>query len=337
LLASPSGAQVAPLIPWIDQVISWRPTWQELHGKIGLEPERELLLIRKFREEAFEYAFIFTSFTQSPYPPAYACYLAGIPFRIGLSVEFGGVILSHWGKPPEISSHQVDRNLRVIRLAGINDAGSDIRLSIPEKIKESARDLLSFQGVEEGQPYIVVAPGASCQSRRYPAENFALVAQRLAAETGLKILVLGSRKEVNEIQPVMDIADGKKIINLVGTTNITQYAAIVSNAALLVSNNSASMHIGDAFQRPMIILYSGTEYKSQWAPRHSPAVLLNRDTWCSPCFKFDCPYNLECLDIPVSEIIHLSVDLLSKSRNNLMLKNSLMVEESFTNAINGNG
>lgn len=40
LLASPSGSQVAPLFPWIDQVLSWRVLWQDL-GRLDFAPSRE--------------------------------------------------------------------------------------------------------------------------------------------------------------------------------------------------------------------------------------------------------------------------------------------------------
>lgn len=337
LLASPSGSQVAPLIPWLDQVISWRSSWQELHGKIGLEPSREFELIQNIGRNHFDLALIFTSFTQSPYPPAYVCYLAGIPNRVGLSNEFGGVILSHWAKPPAEPSHQVDRNLAVLKAAGISADGKDIRLKIPWDVAKKARDLLEDLGIEDGEPYIALAPGASCSSRRYPPEKFAECAVSLTNDQKMKVVILGSEKEANQIQPVIDAADGRSIISLVGKTSIPQVAAIISNSALVLANNSASLHLGDAFHRPMVILYSGTEYRSQWAPRNSPAILLKRETHCSPCFLFECPYQLQCLDVSTEEVVQLSVELIRKSQITAANEQILLVEDSIQNAINGTG
>jgi hypothetical protein len=61
-----------------------------------IDPGREFERIEMLRAHQFDASIIFTSFSQSPYPPAYACYLAGIPVRIGQSKEFGGSVLSHW-------------------------------------------------------------------------------------------------------------------------------------------------------------------------------------------------------------------------------------------------
>jgi ADP-heptose:LPS heptosyltransferase len=70
----------------------------------------------------------------------------------------------------------------------------------------------------------------------------------------------------------------------------------------VVTNNSGPMHIAEAFVRPQVVLYSGTDLESMWRPRRSPAVLLRRETDCSPCFEFTCPYERECLDIPPAEV-----------------------------------
>ena len=93
LLASPAGATAAPLLPWIDDVIIWRPVWQDVGGRMPFDPEREYQLISLLAERKFDAAIIFTSFSQTPHTPGYACYLAGIPLRAGESKEFGGSTL----------------------------------------------------------------------------------------------------------------------------------------------------------------------------------------------------------------------------------------------------
>jgi ADP-heptose:LPS heptosyltransferase len=88
--------------------------------------------------------------------------------------------------------------------------------------------------------------------------------------------------------------------------------AIIRRSNLVLANNSASLHIADAFGRPMVILYSGTEYLEQWQPRHAPARLLYRSTHCSPCYQFQCPYQMECMDIAPQEVINASLQFLNE-------------------------
>src|SRR5690606_20181131 len=71
LLASPAGAQAAPLMPWIDAVIEWRPVWQDVGGHMPHDPGRERELVELLAERRFDAALIFTSFSQTPQVPGY--------------------------------------------------------------------------------------------------------------------------------------------------------------------------------------------------------------------------------------------------------------------------
>ncbi|WP_289500821.1 hypothetical protein [Gloeocapsopsis sp. IPPAS B-1203] len=83
-------ASQPPELFWIDDVLIYKePVFDN--------PEQELKLIEQLTQRHFDAAIIFTT-TQSPYPIAYMCYLAGIPIRVGRSPEFGGSVLSHWVK-----------------------------------------------------------------------------------------------------------------------------------------------------------------------------------------------------------------------------------------------
>lgn len=57
-------------------------------------------------------------------------------------------------------------------------------------------------------------------------------------------------------------------------------------------------------------MFAGTEYESQWRPRHTLSRLLRRPTPCSPCYAFTCPYQLECLDISPEEVVAAGLELL---------------------------
>ena len=44
LMASPAGALTQPLLPWVDEVLSWRVLWQDF-GRLDFDPAREWKLI----------------------------------------------------------------------------------------------------------------------------------------------------------------------------------------------------------------------------------------------------------------------------------------------------
>lgn len=312
LMASPAGSQVAPLLPWVDDLMVERVVWQDASGTMPLDPEREQTLVQRMQSHNFDAAVIFTSFSQSPYPPAYICYLAGIPIRLGQSKEFGGSLLTQWVKPLPDSAHQVDRNLHLLQAAGFAIAGQHLELRVPDDVQWSADQLLCRKGMEPNASFIVLAAGASCAARRYAPKRFAEVARLLSAQTDLPIVVVGSAREAELVQPILQ-AGGTSLVSLVGQTSVAELVAVIQRAGVVIANNSGPLHIAEAFQRPMVILYSGTEYESQWQPRVAPARLLRRPTECSPCYRFQCPYQMECLDIPPEEVVAEVLAILERS------------------------
>ncbi len=314
LLTSPAGAQIAPLLPWVDDVWVRRVVWQDASFSMPLDPEREQDLVSGLAAGGFGAAFIFTSFSQSPYPPAYACYLAGVPLRIGESKEFGGSVLSHRFVAPPDETHQVDRNLWLVESAGLPLAGRRLELRLNDQTLRQAERLLEDAGLEPARPFLAVAPGASCPARTYEPAKMAEVTRRLVEEAGMPAVVVGSRRDASAAEAVTAAATGRAPVkSLVGRTSVPELAALLSRARLLVGNDSGPMHVADAFGRPMVILFSGTDLEDQWRPRGSPARLLRRPTFCSPCYRFECPYDMECLQISPGEVVRHALDLLARN------------------------
>lgn len=319
LMASKAGTQAAALLPWVDEVITWRAIWQEIGKDLPTEPGKEHELFSLLQAKSFDAAFIFTSFSQSPFPPAYACYMAGIPLRVGQSREFGGGLLSHWVKPLPDEIHQVERSLHLLRSVGIPADNKKLELRVPLAGQRRADTLLDEVGLPKGQPFIALAAGASAVARRYDEKRFARAARMLIEQTGLPVVLIGSPRELGQFPNLEALAEqDERVLSLIGKTSVVEMAGVIRRSALVIANNSGSMHIADAFHRPMVILFSGTDNIEQWVPRTPDARLLNRSTECAPCRAFQCPYGMECLDIPAEEIVSTALSLLkAKSSNHL--------------------
>lgn len=311
LMTSPGGAQVQPLLPWVDAVLPWRALWQDL-GRLPFDPAREWQLVEMLQAQAFDAAIIFTSFSQSPHPAATLCALAGIPLRLGESKEWDRGTLTHAVPPAPDAIHQVDRNLRLIEAVGLavehspHSAARALQLQIPVAAQHSARALLPAAA----RPYLLLNPWTSCQSRNYNAERFAIAAHQLSQITAWSVVVTGVEKDRDRAAPLLKIL-GNCAVDLIGKTDLAELVALVAGAKLVLTNNTSTMHIADATCTPNVILFAGTELESQWYPRHSPSRLLRRSTVCSPCYAFHCPYQLECLDIAPETVVDAALNLLS--------------------------
>ena len=324
LLASSAGATAVPLLPWIDEVIVCRAIWQDVGGHVPFDPEREMQLIKMLSERKFDAALIFTSFSQTPHVPGYVCYLAGIPLRAGESKEFsGGVLTTELRSAPD-ELHQVERNLRLVEHLGFVVKDRQLKLDIHEDARTAVPLLLSQAGLNIDDPFIIIHPGASAQARRYPVDRYGTIA-RLLTMRGWPVLITGVERETALIEEILEHAPQSH--SIIGTT-LAEFSALIEQATLVICNNdSLPMHLADALKTPEIVLFSGTDYEAQWRPRATRSRLLRRKTACHPCYLFECPIGLPCLDIPPEEVVEEIEALLEDARTVKVTDRSLRTGE----------
>lgn len=295
LLASPAGAAAAPLIDEIDDVVVASVSWQQLPGggtdaTAPGDGDPDDALVAELAARGYDAAVVLTSFSQSPWTAAAVCRRAGIGVRVGTSKEFGGDALTHWVPAPPDGGHQVDRALEVLAAVGVPSRGTDLGIRVPAGADAQA---------PEGR-YVVIAPGASAPSRRWPPERFAEVGRGLA-ERGWTVVVTGTAKEAELVDRAAADVPGARC--LVGTLDLGGLAALMAGADAVVVNNSGGAHLADAVGTPVVELFAGTEEVGQYAPRTAPATVLTRAVSCAPCRQLVCPFGQECLDITPARVV----------------------------------
>ena len=120
--------------------------WQNL-GKLDFDLAREWELVKTLRDRHFDAAIVFTSFSQSPHPAGFLCYLAGIPLRLGESEELGnGVLTTEVTSAPE-EIHQVERNLRLIEAVGFQVIDRSLSIQISAVAQQEATLCLAEHGI----------------------------------------------------------------------------------------------------------------------------------------------------------------------------------------------
>jgi len=311
LVASRAGAVAATLLPWVDDVIVWRPVWQDIGGQVAQDPARDRAVIAGLARRHLDAALIFTSFSQTPHVPGYVCYLAGIPLRAGESKEFGGGTLTDEPGAAPDGLHQVERNLRLVEHLGFQARDRHLAIAIPEAARAAVTGLLADAGFGPGQRFVLLHPGASARARRLPERLCREVAAGLAAD-GWPVLVSGVEREADLVHAVIGPpAERSALLRpLVGRTTLAEYAALVERAALVICGNTLPLHLADALGTPVVTLYAGTDLESQWAPRGAPARVLRRATACYPCYRFDCPIGQACLALPPTRVLAACHELL---------------------------
>jgi lipopolysaccharide heptosyltransferase II len=297
LLTSPSGAAAAPFLPEVDDTIVHAAPWMK--AAIPAPPGGLLELAALLAARRFDAAVVFTTYTQSALPGAMLCWLAGIPLRLAHCRENPYELLSDWIPDPEpqlMLRHEVQRQLDLVRHAGAKpqpDKAPGLSFALRAADLASVRARLLRLGIDAGRPWLLLHPGASAASRRYPPGLWARVLGLLARRTGLPVVITGSAAETALVEEIR-IASGAAAHSLAGQLSLGELGAALRLAALALTNNSGPAHIAAAVGTPVVDLYALTN------PQHTPwkvrSRVLFKDVPCRFCFKSTCPAgHHECL------------------------------------------
>lgn len=313
LLTSPSGAEAARLLPCVDEVIVYDAPWMKASPKRE-ESSIDQAFISSLRSRGFDAAVIFTVYSQNPLPAALFCYLAEIPRRLAHCRENPYHLLTDWVKevePERTVRHEVRRQLELVASVGCYVSDERMRLQVSNAATARVSHLLAAWGIKEGDPFLVVHPGASAVSRRYPPESFAMAIRGLHHKMRWPVLVTGTEDELALTDEIIELAQ-VPCYSVVGELTLEELGALLQRSSLLLSNNTGTVHVAAAVRSPVVDLYALTN--PQHTPWAVPSKVLFRDVSCRYCYKSACPEgHNNCLKLVTpEEVVASSLALLEE-------------------------
>jgi lipopolysaccharide heptosyltransferase II len=303
LLTSPAGAEAASLVPSVDDVIIYNAPWMKATAPC-VDSRADRAMVQRLQHAGFDAAVIFTVYSQNPLPAAMLCYFAEIPLRLAHCRENPYQLLTHWVPDPEpdrLVRHEVRRQLDLVSTVGCRIADERMTLRIPSDPRERIWERLRSHSVDLRFPWVVIHPGASAPSRRYPPEQFAKAARRLVMDVGMQVVFTGSKGERDLIETIRSAMDTPSS-SVAGELDLGELAALIALAPLLIANNTGPVHIAAAVGTPVVDLYALTN--PQHTPWRVPHRVLNHDVPCKYCYKSVCPEgHHHCLSLVPPEAI----------------------------------
>ena len=158
-------------------------------------------------------------------------------------------------------------------------------------------------------PKIVIAPGSKSDTKEWPEENFAALADRLMELGGYEVIWIGDSRErplAERIQSRMKHSSEVRA----GRDSWQESVDLIRSAALVITNDSAPLHVADHYSKKVLAFFGPTD-PGKYGPQRTPEGILFRQKFCSPCEKAQCRYQHECLkEITVDEAFQRAVRLL---------------------------
>jgi lipopolysaccharide heptosyltransferase II len=288
LLTSRAGASVAGLMPEVDETIVYEAPWVKASAsRTGAGPD--LQMVERLRGRRFDAAAIFTVYSQSALPAALLCTLGEVPLRLAHSRENPYALLTDWvpePEPEEMLRHEVRRQLDLVAEVAAWTVDDRLRVEVPPGAHELVDALLDEAGVDRGADWLVVHPGSTAPSRRYPPESFAHACRELSRDHGVQVVFAGEaidRPLVEEIRMRMAAPSA----SLAGRVDLPGLAALLAAAPVLVAGNTGPVHLAAAAGTSVVDLYALTN--PQHTPWGVPSAVLSNDVPCRWCYKSVCP------------------------------------------------
>lgn len=278
ILAPAKIAAVWKLVPEVDEVLPLNDV-----GVFGAAK-----LIRQ--QPPFDVAVLFPNSLRA----ALEVWLGGVPRRVGFAGHHRRWLLNQVvAEEPRTGpiEHQVYRYFRMARILGAADGPPVLRKFLPRARTNGAPAKLGL------------CPGAEYgPAKRWLPERFAEVAKAVADARPVQWILFGTSADA-ERGAEIEAALGPHCLNRIGQTTLDQLITELGECALLLTNDTGTMHLATLLAVPVVAIFGSTEPRLT-GPLGTGHSVIRHQVECSPCFLRECPIDFRCMKaVSVPEVV----------------------------------
>jgi ADP-heptose:LPS heptosyltransferase len=209
-------------------------------------------------------------------------YCLGIPTRVGARGA-NGELLTHRAEIDCAGTHRVEAYLEFLKPLNISAVNHTYEFPVSPADSEAVTQVLDNEKIDVTRPLAVVHPGGKLHinSRRWPAEYFARVCSYLSSE-GFEVLVTGDLNDENVCDEVVR-GFGSHAKSIAGQFSFSETAALLNKCELVITNDTATLHLAEAVRVPRVVSIFGPTDPSLLAPQNERHFVFRSNLPCAPC------------------------------------------------------
>jgi predicted lipopolysaccharide heptosyltransferase III len=273
LVVSDGCAPLLPAIVGVDRILIMRRNLSDLSGFSAVLRQK------------FDYCIDFTRNDRSALLALLSrAKMRVVSYRVKRRAPIRGRCYNEFVMHRMRDMHTIDYNLSLVERMGVRDGSPALRLNLSPDAQEKARALL--QQAKVNRPYVVFHPGSARLEKFWQADRWAEVITHAITRWPVDAVLTGGtwrveKSHVAEIEAKLprrvEGSNAGSVIDLSGKMDLLTLAAMVADAKLLVTVDSAPMHLAAALGTPQVVLFGPTN-PFHWRPRQSPAVILQGES-----------------------------------------------------------
>lgn len=177
---------------------------------------------------------------------------------------------------------------QLVEQAGINHPFSpDMQLGCLDTIRHNGVALLKKHDIPPERPLVVIHIGTSdnfCE-RRWPPQRYSELSDLLTQHYGIQVILTGLPDETHLLnETTRHLKHKEPVSNLGGKLTFTEYFELIAVAKLVISADTAAVHIASALNIPVLGLY-GPNSPHLYGPWGNNGLALYASFDCSPCIS----------------------------------------------------
>jgi heptosyltransferase-2 len=205
-------------------------------------------------------------------------FLAGVKIRIGFDKSPFNFLYTNVVNYKKI--HEIERNLSLLEPFGIKVNSKEFpNLFPPDDDKNYIDKILS----NINSKLVGIAPGSIWATKRWLKERFAELVGLLVKD-GFAVVLIGGSEDFELCEEIKKNSGFKDVYNFCGKLNLLQSAELIRRCILLVSNDSAPMHIAVAMRTPVVAIFGPTIPEFGFYPYGDRDKIVQvENLYCRPC------------------------------------------------------
>ncbi|MDQ3018953.1 MAG: glycosyltransferase family 9 protein [Bacteroidota bacterium] len=180
--------------------------------------------------------------------------------------------------------HEIQRNLKLLEPAGIIENGIIRPELFPGKKEiERLNRLFLENNILFEEKIISIAPGSVWFTKKFPKEKFVKLCDLLSA-TAVKIFLIGSTEDSCISEFILKNSHNKNLINTTGELSIQESTELIKRSFLLITNDSAPLHIANSVGTDVIAIFGATIPEFGFYPYGKKDIIFETNgLMCRPC------------------------------------------------------
>lgn len=218
--------------------------------------------------------------------------LVGVERKGGWASDSEGnrIIASDWAKLFASSVFHQNRQLNSINLVDIFRCSADVeqhphslQVDVRDSDLEYARKLLGEAKFINTGPLIAVQAGASQGKRQWLPENFIRMINSLVNKHNARVVLTGSDKELNIINPIKAGVNSDNVFVAAGRTTVQQLSGVLKLSDILITGDTGPMHMSVAVGTPVVSMFLASALGFETGPYSEGNLVLQPVIGCGPC------------------------------------------------------